>query len=201
MELARFLTGKRSLPLFLGIVILAILVAVVVGQAVSASNSIIQVTDATVTSSGTDAASASFKDKANYFVRADWCLNQTSSTPCHLVISVALTGPNQNLYTKSMTLKLINSTSLLFVGTNTYTTPPSQYQVAYGFETPYTRLVTITIPIISHMGTWTFEVVVLNPPTVNGRVSLYLGLGARVAEDQFLGRTYDLSTTVQLPGK
>ena len=172
----------------------------IVGQALSVSNSIIQVTNATVTYSGTDSASASFKDKANYFVRADWCLNQTSSTQCHLLVSIALYGPNQNLYVKSMTLKLINSASVLFVGTNTYTAPPQQYQVAYGFESPSTRLVTITIPFIVHMGTWTFEIIVLNPPTINGRVSLNLGLGARLAEDQLLGRMYDLYTTVQLGG-
>jgi hypothetical protein len=200
VELARFLTGKRSLLLFAGIIFLAVLVAVVVAQTMSTSNNVIQVTDATITYSGTTAASASFKDKADYYVRADWCLNQTSSAQCHLVISISLTGPNQNLYTKSMTLKLIGSTSVLFVGTNTYTAPPQQYPIAYGLELPSTRLVTITMPIIAHMGTWTFEIVVFNPPTVNGRVLLNLGLGARLAEDQLIGRTYDLYTTVQLPG-
>lgn len=165
------------------------------------STSIIQVTDATVSYSGTDTASASFREKANYYVRADGCINQTSFSQCHMVISIALYGSNQNLYTKSMTLKLIDGTSILFVGTNTYTAPPQQYQVAYGFESPSTRLVTITIPFIAHMGTFTFEIIISNPPTVNGRVSLNIGLGARLVEDQPFGRTYDLYKTVQLPGE
>ncbi len=195
--MASFLTGRRSVLVFLGILIVAVIVAVVVAQAMSVSNSVIQVNNAAVTYAGTNEADAVFKDKGTYFVRAD-CGNVNSTGQCCLVVSLSLSS--DHLYTKSITLKLTNNRfSTMAVGVSTFSNPPTQFQIGYGFEYPSTILVTINTLVIGPGSTWTFDIILSSPPIVNGKVVLDLTLGARIVENQLFGRTNDLTANVQLP--
>lgn len=147
-------------------------------------------------------AIAVFNDIGEYSVQAGY-LNASNSGECMLQVSFDLYSGsklNSGLYTKSITLKLTNAwVSTLAIGVNTYTEPPTEYKVDYGYEPPATRSVTINTPFVSPGDTWAFTVYVHSPLTVNGKLLLNLVIGAQVVENHIFGRTYDLQANLQIP--
>lgn len=162
------------------------------------STSIVEVSSASVTYQDPMAAYAAFTNIGNYYVRAD-CANLTLANQCALLVSLSLA--NNNLYTRSISLKVTNVVaSTLAVGVSTYTEPPQQFTVGYGTDGLNTRLVTIAPSFVAPGGTWTFTVYVFNPPAVSGKPALNLAVGGKVVENHFLGRTLDLQSSFPLPG-
>ncbi len=146
-------------------------------------------------------AYASFQDIGEYYASAQ-CSNVNVTDMCPVVVSVSLSSLGQlhgSLYTRSITFKVLNSRgSLLAVELDTLTNPPTTYQIAYGSEQPSTVLVTVSLPTASQGSTWTFKVVIIHPPTVNGKLMLSLVGMAQVVDSHFLGRTYNLEASYTL---
>lgn len=188
---------KRRVTLLSAVVISAVAISMILLiQAVSTS--IVEVSSASVTYQDPMAAYATFTNIGNYYVRAD-CANLTLANQCALLVSLSLA--NNNLYTRSISLKVTNVVaSTLAVGVSTYTEPPQQFTVGYGTDGLNTRLVTIAPSFVAPGGTWTFTVYVFNPPAVSGKPALNLAVEGKVVENHFLGRTLDLQSSFPLPG-
>jgi hypothetical protein len=193
--------SRRRVALLLVVAVSVIVVAVLLLQISLATNTV-EVFTADITYQDPMTGGAVFKDIGEYYVQAAY-LNATSYEECTLQVSFSLYSGSQlnsGLYTKSLTLKLTNAAvSTLAFGVNTYAEPPTQYRVDYGYEPPETRSVTINTPSVTPGGTWSFIVHVYNPPTINGTLHLKLVIGAQVVENHFLGKTYDLQTSLQIP--
>ena len=153
-----------------------------------------------VTNNGPEVAYATFQGIGQYYVNAQ-CSNVNATRTCPLLVSMSMSTPDgvlhDSLYTRSMTLKVMNSLgTTLAVEVDTYTTPPASYQVAYGVDQPWSPYVTITTPSNAPSATWTFTIIVRNPPVVNGRMALQIIGEAQVVDSHFLGRIYNLTTGV-----
>jgi len=146
-------------------------------------------------------ADASFQNIGEYYVSAQ-CSNVNVTDMCPVVVSVSLSSLGQlhtSLYTKSITFKVLSAQgSQLAVELDTLTNPPTTYQIGYGSEQPSTVLVTVSPPTASPGSTWTFKVVIIHPPKVNGKLMLSLVGMAQVVDSHFLGRTYDLEASFAL---
>ena len=187
---------RRRVTLLSTVAIAVAITAILVIQTLSTS--IVEVSSASVTYQDPMAAYATFTNIGNYYVRAD-CANLTLANQCALLVSLSLA--NNNLYTRSISLKVTNVVaSTLAVGVSTYTEPPQQFTVGYGTDGLNTRLVTIAPSFVAPGGTWTFTVYVFNPPAVSGKPALNLAVEGKVVENHFLGRTLDLQSSFPLPG-
>jgi hypothetical protein len=193
--------SRRRIAL-LSIVTLSVIVVTVLSLQFSLAMYTVEISSADITYRDPLTAIAVFNGIGEYYVQPSY-LNSSVYRECVLQVSFDLYSGsklNSGLYTKSITLKLTNAwVSTLAFGVSTYTEPPTEYKVDYGYEPPATRSVTINTPIVSPGGTWTFTVYIYNPPTVNGKLLLNLGIGALVIENHFLGRTYDLRANLQIP--
>lgn len=154
----------------------------------------------TVTYSGAQAAYADFQGIGNYYVDAQ-CFNVNATSRCPMLVSMSLTTPDKvlhdNLYTRTMTLKVVNSQgTVLAFEMDQYTSPATTYQVAYGLDESLSRFITIATPINSPGSTWTFKIILLNPPVVNGKMALQIDGQAQVVDTHFPGRTYNLDTGI-----
>lgn len=191
--------NRRRIALLSAAAVSVVVVAVLLLQIFLAGYTV-EIFTANVTYQYPLTANAAFNGIGDYFVRAGY-LN-ASNLECTLQVSFDLYSGskwNSGLYTKSITLKLTNGgVSMLAFGVNTYTEPPTEYRVDYGYEPPTTRTVTVNTPTVGPGDTWTFTMYVYNPPTVNGTLLLNLVIGAQVVENHFLGKTYDLQTNLQI---
>jgi len=159
---------------------------------------------ASVTNMGPEAAYATFPGIGEYYVNAQ-CANVNATRSCPLLVSVSFGTPDRvlhdNFYTRSITLKVVNSQgSTLGVEVDTYTTPPTAYRVAYGVDLPSSPFVTITTPSNAPGATWTFTIIVRNPHVLNGKMAIQIVGGTQVVDSRLLGRTYDLHTGVMQLG-
>lgn len=152
----------------------------------------------TVTYNGASVAYADFQGIGNYYVAAQ-CFNVNATLRCPLLVSMSLTTPDKvlhdNLYTRTMMLKVLNGQgTVLAFEMDQYTSPATTYQVAYGLDESLARYITITTPGNIPGSTWTFKIILLNPPVVNGKMALQIDGQAQVVDTHFLGRTYNLDT-------
>jgi hypothetical protein len=131
-----------------------------------------------------------------------YCQTLNNSATCYLTFGTALStdgGPNFGLATRSMTMKLLNaqfSELAIASGTNVPVTP---LQVAYSSDNSGGTSATIYTPFLSGGSTWTYDIVILNPPMTNGKPFLDLILGAQLVPTGLFGHGYDLRAEIQLP--
>jgi hypothetical protein len=193
---------RRRRAALLSVIAVSVIVVPVLLLEISLAANTVEISDADITYQDPMTAVAVFKGIGEYYVQAGY-LNTTNNEECMLQVSFSLYSGSQlnlGLYTKSITMKLTNAAvSTLAFGVNTYTEPPTQYGVDYGYEPPETKSVTIRTPFASAGSTWSFTVQIHDPPTINGTLHLKLVIGAQVIENQFLGKTYDLQTSLQIP--
>lgn len=188
--------SRRDLVAVSVLIIASVVVAVFAGIEMTTTASVSM--SGTVTYSGASAAYADFQGIGNYYVAAQ-CFNVNATLRCPLLVSVSLTTPDKvlhdNLYTRTMMLKVVNGQgTVLAFEMDQYTSPATTYQVAYGVDESLARFITITTPFNGPGSTWTFKIILLNPPVVNGKMALQIDGQAQVVDTHFLGRTYNLDT-------
>lgn len=194
--------SKRRVALLSAVAVSVAVVAILLLQ-IFFSVKTVDVSAATITYSDPWTASAVFNGIGEYYLQTGYLNVSNNYEECTLQVSFSLYSGSQlntGLYTKSITLELMNAaTSTLAFGVNTYTEPPTEYRVDFGYEPLEAKSVTIDTPAAMAGATWTFTVYVYGPPTVNGNLLLNLAIGAQVVENHFLGKTYDLQTNLQIP--
>ena len=176
--------------------IAAVLVVVAISVAVSTIKIAIplSVGSETVTNQGSEVAYATFLGIGEYYVHAQ-CINVNATRICPVLMSMSLL--HDSFYTRSLTFKVSNSPgTTLAVEVGTYTTPPTSYPIAYGVDQPWSPYVTITTPSNAPSATWSFMIIVRNPPVVDARMVLPIIGQAQVVDSHFLGRTYSLTSGV-----
>lgn len=195
--------NRRRIALLSAAAVTVILIVVLLLEIFSSINATVEIYSADITYKDPMTASAVFSGIGEYYIETSYLNESGTLFECMLQVSFSLyTGSqlNSSLYTKSMTLKLTDAdVSTLAFGVNAYTEPPTKYEVDYGYEAPATKSVTIYTPFTSPGSTWTFNVYIYNPPTVNGNLLLNLVIGAQVVENHFLGKTYDMQTSLAIP--
>lgn len=186
------------------LILAGVAVALIVGSSIvvyAMEQAVPLTAEGTVANLTPTSAYASFQDIGEYYVSAQ-CSNLNASDMCPVVVSMSLSNLGQlhtSLYTRSITFKVLNAPgSQLAVEVDTLTNPPTTYQIAYGSEQPSTVLVTVSPPSASPGSTWTFKVVIVHPPTVNGKLALRLVGTAQVVDSHFLGRTNNLEASFTL---
>jgi hypothetical protein len=130
-----------------------------------------------------------FTGIGGYFLNAQ-CTNVNATRICPVQVSVSA---NRGLFVKWFKLEIVNSRgTTLAVEDDTFTS--NQYGIVYGMDQPWTPFVTVTLPSDSPGTTWTFFILVRNPPMVNSKMVLNVLGEAYFVENHYLGRSYDAYT-------
>jgi len=173
--------------------------AVLVGVSAVETVAPLSVVSETVTNQGSQVAYATFHDVGNYYVHAQ-CTNVNATRTCPVLVSMSLSTDHvlhDSLYTRSLTFKVVNSPgTTLAVEVDTYSSPATSYPVTYGVDQPWSPYVTITTPSNAPSVTWTFMIIVRNAPVVDNRMALQVIGQAQIVDGHFLGRTYNLTSSV-----
>lgn len=131
------------------------------------------------------------------------CPSVNGGTTCFLTIDVGLGtdgGSNGSIAVKSVTLKLLNVTFSELAITSGISVPVTPLQVSYSSDNEGGKSAKVYTPALLGGATWTYDFVIINPPTNHGNVSLDLILAARLVPTGLLGHTYDLQGEIRLPG-
>lgn len=138
-----------------------------------------------------------FSGVADFSVRGS-CPPANFSTTCDLTVIIAFDPPTSSLATRSISMKVL-TTPFAQVAVGSGLNPGPKMQVVEGEDNSGFKYATVYPSFVASGGTWAFDFVVLNAPTVNGVAQLGIMLDVQASNMGIIGHSYDLQAVVQLP--